>query len=309
MGLLGDVGGIVGGAFGLDQSDDHFDAARNDRREEAYTEYLRQKEFAQSGIQWRVQDARQAGLHPVFALSGGGAAYSPQAVSVGDRGVSVSDYASMGQNVGRALQATLSDDQKYVAELQNSLLRAQIDETRSRAELNRSQIPGQGGSNRFGVSQVPPSFPSTVDFSPDVGRTVPSERISSSLEDASVAAAASSPALERFTVRDADDRMTDIYLPSTGGGQASQALESVSENYGLLYSIAMDNLKRDPALIYKMRHLWPGGEMAADVARWLERKMQQALNWKKGRAAAHEMAKENMRRWNRSGRERGVNWR
>lgn len=41
-------------------------------------DYERQKEFAQNAIQWRVADAKKAGLHPLYALSGGGASYSPQ---------------------------------------------------------------------------------------------------------------------------------------------------------------------------------------------------------------------------------------
>lgn len=41
-----------------------------------------QQDFAQMGIQWRVQDALAAGIHPIHALSGGGAAYSPSAISL-----------------------------------------------------------------------------------------------------------------------------------------------------------------------------------------------------------------------------------
>lgn len=41
-----------------------------------------QREFAQHGIRWRVADAKAAGLHPVYALGGAGAAYSPQPIIV-----------------------------------------------------------------------------------------------------------------------------------------------------------------------------------------------------------------------------------
>jgi len=43
-------------------------------------EYERQKEFAQNSLQWRVADAKAAGLHPLFGLSGGSSSYSPVAV-------------------------------------------------------------------------------------------------------------------------------------------------------------------------------------------------------------------------------------
>lgn len=36
-----------------------------------------QREFAQHGVQWRVEDAQRAGVHPVYALGAGGASYNP----------------------------------------------------------------------------------------------------------------------------------------------------------------------------------------------------------------------------------------
>lgn len=60
-----------------------------------------QREFAQHGIQWRVADAKAAGLHPVFALSGGGASYTPQATQVFQDN-SPAYLASMGQTLGNA---------------------------------------------------------------------------------------------------------------------------------------------------------------------------------------------------------------
>lgn len=52
--------------------------------EQGNINYERQKEFAQNSIQWRVNDAKAAGLHPLFALSGGGASFSPNPISVSD---------------------------------------------------------------------------------------------------------------------------------------------------------------------------------------------------------------------------------
>lgn len=55
---------IIGGLF-----------QRSANRENAQN----QREFAQMGIQWRVADAKAAGLHPLYALGGGGATYQPSA--------------------------------------------------------------------------------------------------------------------------------------------------------------------------------------------------------------------------------------
>jgi hypothetical protein len=63
-------------------------------------EASRQKKFAQNQIQWRVEDARKAGIHPIFALGATPMQYSPQAV--GDIG---SSFAEMGQNISRSRMA------------------------------------------------------------------------------------------------------------------------------------------------------------------------------------------------------------
>lgn len=102
--------------------------------------YAMQKEFAQSGIRWRMEDAKAAGVHPLFALGGGGASASPTAYIP-----STTDYPSnnsgeylsrMGQDIGRALTATQTLNERFNdkantlalerAELENTLLRSKI---------------------------------------------------------------------------------------------------------------------------------------------------------------------------------------
>lgn len=39
-----------------------------------------QREFAQNSIQWRVDDAKNAGIHPLYALGAQGASYTPQSL-------------------------------------------------------------------------------------------------------------------------------------------------------------------------------------------------------------------------------------
>lgn len=139
-------------------------------------EYQRQKEFAQNGIQWKVADAKKAGIAPLAALGGSSVSYSPQSIGGGDYGVS-----QAGQDIGRAIDATRSPGQRADAYtrtaqalelerggLQNELLRAQI------AKLNQAghppgiavdsegyTIPGQPNSGIPGV-QVQPSKTTVV---------------------------------------------------------------------------------------------------------------------------------------------------
>lgn len=42
------------------------------------------REFAKNGIQWRVEDAKKAGLHPLYALGAGATASPPQLLGGGD---------------------------------------------------------------------------------------------------------------------------------------------------------------------------------------------------------------------------------
>lgn len=64
----------------------------------AKDEYERQKEFAQMGIRWKVEDAKAAGLHPLAALGANTLNYSPVRVGGTDYGLS-----KMGQDISRAL--------------------------------------------------------------------------------------------------------------------------------------------------------------------------------------------------------------
>lgn len=104
-----------------------------------------QKEFAQSGIQWKVEDAKKAGVHPLYALGAQTHSFAP--VSTGSADLSTG-LAAAGQDVSRAMAATapaqVRNDAHTAAmqkialengELQNDLLRSQI------VKLNTSSTP------------------------------------------------------------------------------------------------------------------------------------------------------------------------
>lgn len=113
-----------------------------------------QREFAQSGIKWRVDDALAAGVHPLFALGGSGASYAPSSVAFAsapgaapqvkaDASLPAS-LSNMGQDLSRAFNATRTAVQRDLAfsstvqglqlsnfQLQNELLSAQIAKLRA----------------------------------------------------------------------------------------------------------------------------------------------------------------------------------
>lgn len=92
-----------------------------------------QREFAQNGIQWKVEDARKAGVHPIYAL--GAQTMSAAPSYVGDTSMG-SAIAEAGQNISRAVHAGTSVEQRVNTrltqlalergELENDLLRSQI---------------------------------------------------------------------------------------------------------------------------------------------------------------------------------------
>lgn len=103
-----------------------------------------QKEFAQHGVRWKVEDAKAAGLHPLAALGAQTSSFSP--VSVGsDLATGIS---AAGQDIGRAVNATRTAGERVDAYtktvqdlsiqrmgLENQLLASQI------AKVNQAGSP------------------------------------------------------------------------------------------------------------------------------------------------------------------------
>lgn len=84
-----------------------------------------QREFAQHGIRWKVEDAKAAGLHPLYALGGSGASFTPSAQTIMPDTSQASMISSMGQNLSRAAESALqSEDERAIKNAQLEALRA-----------------------------------------------------------------------------------------------------------------------------------------------------------------------------------------
>lgn len=197
-----------------------------------------QREFAQMGIRWKVDDAKAAGLHPLYALGGSGAAYAPAPALVHGSPPEVrpalrqtADGGSflnpMGQEIGSALARTLDPAQAAERALQLKLLEAQVGKEDAQAQYYRAQAgqgTGQGGGQ---PAYIPANSGYGADplqlidapFLRDTIRAQPSDVESSRSSDSS-----STPG-ERPLWSDYKDRDgTTIRLPSKG---ATEALESI----------------------------------------------------------------------------------
>lgn len=98
-------------------------------------EYERQKEFAQSGIRWRVEDAKAAGIHPIYAIGANTPTYSPQAAVGTDFGLS-----DAGQNISRAIEAGQTRaERQEMAQIQRRYYEAQIDNVEAQTRQHEAQ--------------------------------------------------------------------------------------------------------------------------------------------------------------------------
>lgn len=120
------------------------------QRESAQDNIKLQKQFAQSGIQWKVEDAKKAGIHPLYALGAQTHSFAP--VNAGDMGL-----GQAGQDIARGIAATETKAGNTVRDklllenqgLQNDLLRSQIAASRLATIRQGQTIPMPSGPNRM----------------------------------------------------------------------------------------------------------------------------------------------------------------
>lgn len=87
-----------------------------------------QKEFAQNSIQWRVQDAQKAGIHPLAALGAAGYQASPSYVG------SDSGIAQAGQQISQGIMQQFAEDASEKNQLE--LKRMQLENLKLEKEIN-----------------------------------------------------------------------------------------------------------------------------------------------------------------------------
>lgn len=114
------------------------------------------REAAQHGIRWRTEDAKAAGIHPLYAI--GAPVFNPSPVSVSGSDVPVSGkhwastLAESGQDITRAMRATMGEGER----LEDRLLHAQI----ARTEADTAYILSK--TARENSAQIGPPLPGPV---------------------------------------------------------------------------------------------------------------------------------------------------
>ena len=151
------VGSIAGGILGA-----------NSAQNVAGMNYEAQKEFAQNGIRWKVEDAKRAGIHPLYALGASTQGYSPSGGYGGDFGISDA-AAQFGQGFERAQQAKMTKEEREKQEVRDAIQdMAALEDLNQKRRMNDAQIRLANSeifrnfalsTNSLRMSGLPPAMP------------------------------------------------------------------------------------------------------------------------------------------------------
>lgn len=112
-----------------------------------------QLDFAQKGIRWRVNDAKAAGIHPLYALGASTPSYTPQSTAFTPETGLAAGLAAAGQDVGRAINATRTAPER--ADAYTEALRAlQLRNAELDLEIKRTDLASRVA--RLGQNPNPP---------------------------------------------------------------------------------------------------------------------------------------------------------
>lgn len=127
--IVSAVGSIAGGILGA-----------NSAQNVAGMNYEAQKEFAQNGIRWKVEDAKRAGIHPLYALGASTQGYSPSGGYTGDYGISDA-AAHLGQGYERAQQAKMTKEERDKQDVRDAIQdMAALEDLNQKRRMNDAQI-------------------------------------------------------------------------------------------------------------------------------------------------------------------------
>jgi len=187
--LGGPIGSVLGGGIGKAIEQQHAED-RQDRLRAS--EIAHQERFAKNALKWKVQDAKEAGIHPLAAL--GASTVSPSPTLVGGSGGGLSTEG-LGQDISRAISAGMNKHQKKLLDLQVGSANADFEMKKLELIEKRRQVlgsPNDPGVQRQdvrvnkGVGHIErgkhPIY-THIDAGQGVLRAVPSEKYKEATED------------------------------------------------------------------------------------------------------------------------------
>lgn len=162
------ISNIAGGLINRDASR----RASNTTRDMALHQMQLQKQFAKQGIRWRVEDARKAGIHPLYALGANTTSYTPQSVSFAADTSLGNSLAAAGQDIGRAINSTRTSGERADA-FTKSMQAITLENAGLDLEIKKATLASQLARNRDNATPPTPGIPAGApglikeDLSPD----------------------------------------------------------------------------------------------------------------------------------------------
>lgn len=161
-GLLGFAGGLGSGLLGMFGSKSANEKNNANSLLNWQLNYNAQKEFAQNGIRWKVDDAKNSGIHPLFGLGANGASYTP----INTQSYYENEYAglanslnSMSQDISRAKMAKKTPAEQAIEEAQEQQL-YDLNVKQKEADIALTQAQTSEVLRRS--QQLPPPMPSVT---------------------------------------------------------------------------------------------------------------------------------------------------
>jgi len=146
--LGGPAGAIIGGSIGGGMSGMiSANEAQEAQKEVNNQNIALQREFAQHGIRWKVEDAKAAGIHPLVGLGAQTHSFSAN-LGTGP----TADLSGMGQDLGRAIASTGSQSDRDMATLQIQGAKLDLEGKALDNQIKNSQLRK--------LNEVGPAFPS-----------------------------------------------------------------------------------------------------------------------------------------------------
>lgn len=218
----------------------------NESNAKMMKEQLRyQREFAQQGIQWRVEDAKKAGLHPLYALGAQTPSYSP-VYSSDSMGPAI---ANASDSIGRAVSQIGADRATKAAERMAMLEAAsRISSNEAMAQYYRSLAARSGheAMHTVGMPEINSSNPIGFQASEPVlmegastsgGAILKMPEISTSRPGTDhVVGGPANPSLREYQLGG-----MKMLLPDASN--LGEALEPLSESWPLAYGVYRENVE------------------------------------------------------------------
>jgi len=229
----------------------------------ARAQFQFQQDFAKQGVRWRVEDAKAAGLHPLFALGYQPTGGSPVQIPAGGPDPMGGALAEAGQSIGRAVAAQQTKEERALQALQMATLMAGLEESDARKQVllaeaaklrGDQQGPGlpEGIDVGYGAKTFPlpdaPRLQESEFFNQKWYRVMPDggERIyTDSLNERRFDRSVQQGVPEAFWKSWHMPGGRQMLLPSTSPGQGvSEAIESMAESKTVMWMVIQENAAR-----------------------------------------------------------------